>query len=194
MNTCWLASHYNIAQDLLKISVLEGFGIIESQAVIENIMSLSTANGSGDAGHRMNDLGQRSLCNACDKFDLYSFNRDPFGFRGYKYSDVEKAAASGCTFCSLLEGAFKNKMRGASQSFPSGWERQWWIHLSIQGYSRPRDLESGDAGLQIRALEATIATEDYTLPRRIHGVKVTWATYSKAFASVLLHIAADSGK
>jgi len=158
------------------------------------VMSSSTGADLGGSEYPM--ISMRSerhghLCSTCSNFDLYSFSRDPFGFRGYKYRAAERAADEGCTFCSLLVGCSKDKLRGSSRSLAKGWEERWWIHLSLKGATKPQDIESGGDGLQVYGFRAALAAENYTVPyRRGWG----WKRSPHSYIPLELHVVADSGK
>jgi hypothetical protein len=53
-------------------------------------------------------LGAAPLCDQCSTFDIQSFAKTPSRSRGYKRSDVEESAASGCRFCFLLLNSVKD--------------------------------------------------------------------------------------
>lgn len=103
-------------------------------------MSLSTEDEPGESGYPMNFMRPQrfgNFCNTCSNFDLHSFGKDPFGLRGYKYCDAEEAASRGCPFCSILVCAFKDKLRSSPRSLSTGWEKHWWIHLSLSATGGP---------------------------------------------------------
>jgi hypothetical protein len=106
------------------------------------------------------------LCSTYKDFDIHSFTRDPFGFRGYKYMAVKAAAAAdeGCSFCSLMAECFNNSLSRGASSLPNHWQERWWIHLGIAEPSTLQDIESGGTGLGISMFRATLATANYTLP------------------------------
>jgi hypothetical protein len=104
------------------------------------------------------------LCSTCKNFDIHSFTRDPFGFRGYRYKAAKEAASEGCSFCSLLVGCFEDKLSRGTRSLPGHREDHWWIHLDMKSPAKRQDVESGGAGLAISGLRATLASEDLTLP------------------------------
>jgi len=134
-----------------------------------------------------------NFCNTCNNFDLYSFSKDPFGFRGYKYCDAEEAASRGCPFCSILVSAFKDKLRSSPRSLSTGWEKRWWIHLSLSvtGGSKLQDIESHGSGLGIYGMRATLAFQNYTLPTS----EFRMSTLPRGTFPLLdFHIAADPGK
>jgi hypothetical protein len=128
------------------------------------------------------------LCSTCKNFDIYSFTRDPFGFRGYRYKAAKEAAGEGCSFCSLLVGCFEDKLSGGTWSLPRRWEDHWWIHLDVKGPAKRQDVESGGAGLTISGLRATLALENLTLPyTQMRGP-------SRSYASLDFHVVADPSK
>ena len=157
-------------------------------------MSPSTVDDPMGSGYPLNFMRPQRfgrLCNTCDNFDLYSFGKDPFGFRGYKYRDAEEAAARGCGFCSILVGAFKDKLRSAVQPPPTGWEKRWWIHLCVLSDSQqPQDIESGGVGLGVSVMRATLAFENYTLPA---GLPPRLRPKGP-FPSLDFHMSADPGE
>ncbi|KJK79203.1 hypothetical protein H634G_05443 [Metarhizium anisopliae BRIP 53293] len=144
---------------------------------------------STESGYPMNAMGQLRFgdpCNTCNNFDLYSFNKDPYGLRGYKFCNVELAASRGCTFCSLLVGAFKAKLRASPRRLTPNWEQSWWIHLSLGVNSGPppQDIESCGSGLGIHTMKAALAPEDVN---EFHGPKLPHGTYPL----LEFHVAAD---
>jgi hypothetical protein len=110
---------------------------------------------------------QEYLCKVCSNFDLHSFARDAFGFRGYRYKTAKMSAGEGCSFCSLIVGCFNDKLNSGTQSLPDSWEDQWWVHFYVTGphnQHKKQDLESGADGLRISMLHAFLAPKDATLP------------------------------
>jgi hypothetical protein len=139
------------------------------------------------------------LCGTCKNFDIQSFTRDPFGFRGYRYKAAKEAAGQGCSFCSLLIGCFEDKLSKENWRLPKrqnwrlprrqSWEDRWCIHLDVKRPARRQDVESGGAALMIVALRATLAPENHTLPytQLRRGPP-------RRYPSVDFHVVADPGK
>ncbi|KAK2755089.1 hypothetical protein FQN54_006618 [Arachnomyces sp. PD_36] len=158
-------------------------------------MASSTGDEPGESGYPMDfmkPLRFGNFCNTCNNFDLHSFGRDPFGLRGYKYSDAEEAASKGCPFCSVLVGAFKDKLRSSAQTLPTGWEKWWWIHLSLGATGGPasQDIESRGSGLGIYAMRATLAFQNYDYPTS--DVRMPKLPWGRTFQLLDFHVAADS--
>jgi hypothetical protein len=131
------------------------------------------------------------LCNTCSNFDIYSFSRDPFGFRGYRYSVASEAAAEGCSFCSLMIDCLTTKLRRGKWSLPNNWEQGWYIHLRVIGTTMKRDIESAGNGLMIYGLRATLAPSNFTIPRlqRI----LDWKRPPPTSVTIDFHAVADPG-
>ncbi|KAJ5257138.1 transcription factor Zn C2H2 [Penicillium angulare] len=71
------------------------------------------------------------LCETCNKFDLYSFQRDPEGYRGYLFEKVTEGATTGCRFCSLLYGCFSGHAEPRSSWWKPKGKGSDYIHLSL---------------------------------------------------------------
>jgi hypothetical protein len=67
-----------------------------------SVESNVSATASSEAAVAAPTLGAAPLCDQCSTFDIQSFTKTPSRSRGYKKSDVEESAASGCRFCLLL--------------------------------------------------------------------------------------------
>lgn len=42
------------------------------------------------------------LCDRCQRFDIQTFRKDGYPYRGYLLTDVVRSAIGGCSFCALL--------------------------------------------------------------------------------------------
>jgi hypothetical protein len=130
------------------------------------------------------------LCCTCKNFDINSFSRDPFGFRGYRYKAAKEAAGEGCSFCSLLVDCFEVKLRRGTRLLPERGEDHWWIHLDVNSFTKRQDVESGGDALEISRLRATLALENLTLPY----TRIRTRRPPRRYLSLDFHVAADSGK
>ena len=60
-----------------------------------------------------------ALCRRCGDFDMQSFHRNTFKYRGYPLETVINSAGSGCSFCSLLLEHLKSSDNGSQHSYLS---------------------------------------------------------------------------
>ncbi|KAI0548015.1 heterokaryon incompatibility protein-domain-containing protein [Xylaria curta] len=69
------------------------------------------------------------LCVRCRNFDIQSFARATYPFRGYLVSDVCQSAQDGCSFCSLL--VHHGRIRAPFRGFLPFLDSPEWIHFSV---------------------------------------------------------------
>lgn len=116
--------------------------------------------------------GRPPLCSNCERFDIQSFNRDPYKKRGYSVRATEQAAQLGCPFCSLLVTTFRTAL-----PLDKDWSRfvrkTDWLHMEmLEAHNwwtaEDRDDEGGNRpvseGLRIGSLRVTIAPFNYGFP------------------------------
>ncbi|KAI1776484.1 heterokaryon incompatibility protein-domain-containing protein [Hypoxylon cercidicola] len=122
-------------------------------------------------------------CDTCSNFDIHSFKRDPFWYRGYKYSAAKEAASKGCSFCSLLVDSFGDKAKKPQED--------WWIHLKLIESPKHDGIENApNRGLSVSGLRATLAPLNATTPR-IFPIGLLWDNLG--YESSEFHLVADSG-
>lgn len=148
------------------------FGDIHSSsrrsAMVENMdregIVLATLHAS-DASQEPERVGR--LCQTCEKFDIFSFYRDPFGFRGYKYSTaLTMAKRVGCCFCVFLVDCFEEKLRERNRPMTvQRWRDDYWIHLELRSRATRSDVTAGNSALMVSGMRAFLSDENNTLPR-----------------------------
>ena len=68
------------------------------------------------------------LCSGCQYFDIQSFSRKSFPWRGIRAGQVYEAAQSGCSFCSMLLEYIEIAC-GKTVEAPND---AGWIHISVK--------------------------------------------------------------
>ncbi|KAI1282661.1 hypothetical protein F5Y07DRAFT_394625 [Xylaria sp. FL0933] len=110
-----------------------------------------------------------ALCRRCRDFDIQSFQRDTFKYRGYLLKAVINSADAGCSFCSLLLDYLKSLDDGNQHSYLSiSFRKKTGGQLSISPLSK-NTVRRDDHfpwlakdGLNIRSLDAYVSNSRYS--------------------------------
>ncbi|KAI6086355.1 heterokaryon incompatibility protein-domain-containing protein [Hypoxylon rubiginosum] len=114
------------------------------------------------------------LCERCQAFDVQTFSKTKFPFRGYRVEAV-RAAKNGCSFCALLEEHLLQRRQKMSSHQALATIRRTlgkvglpsWIHFWV---------ERGDTAdinvLDIRVIRASVSISPLLLPKSRGAIKV----------------------
>ncbi|CEJ88288.1 hypothetical protein VHEMI04673 [[Torrubiella] hemipterigena] len=135
-------------------------------------------------------LGQHgALCEDCQQFDLHSFKRDIYGNRGYAFAKVKQSALQGCSFCSMIVDAFRDRRMPLAKSIfrRDASEDGWFVHFSLDAMEG-KDAESGSLLQSVKVLRARLAPRNNLLPYSVMGSSRVedWIEHS-------FHVVADPG-
>lgn len=132
-----------------------------------------------------------SLCEQCEAFDIYSFLNDPFYSRGYSFRSLKLAAATGCSFCSLVLDAFRERRLPVlkARHRREGSEDDWWVHFTLGIEDMPTDEEAPRSMRAATTLSAKLAPRNLGMPYAKH-----LTAHLEVFVEHSFHVIADPGE
>jgi len=151
----------------------------------QGAIALTSLRERGADGQPLEDSAK--LCRTCRNFDLYSFYRDPFGFRGYMYSSAVEAANRNCSFCAFMVDCFEDGVRQRNRPMTDEkWRDNLWIHLDLRSHASRVDVVTGTSSLMVAGIRAFLAPENHTLPRVYFSLRTP-----KPIVTLNFHVLAD---
>lgn len=135
-------------------------------------------------------LGQHgALCEDCQRFDLHSFKRDVYGHRGYAFAKVKESALQGCSFCSMIVDAFRDRRMPLAKSIfrRDASEDDWFVHFSLDAIEG-KDAEAGSLLQSVKVLRARLAPRNNLLPYSVKG-----SSRFEDWIEHCFHVVADPG-
>lgn len=71
------------------------------------------------------------LCTTCNTFDLYSFQRDVEGYRGYSFDKITSGHKEGCRFFAMLPDCCQGMQSDET-----------YVHLKLEHFDQPDSATS----------------------------------------------------